>query len=103
MHGVPVIGARAGGIPEQIDEARTGWLFKAGSAADLADVLGGFITDRRDPALYGQAFADRLDTLDPCRIATLYEDAYADAIDRRRSARRIIRPATHLAEHTGNG
>jgi glycosyltransferase involved in cell wall biosynthesis len=103
MHGVPVIGARAGGIPEQIDEARTGWLFEAGSAADLAGVLGGLVTDRRDRALDRQAFADRLDTLDPCRVATLYEDAYADAIDRRRSARRIIRPATHLAEHTGNG
>ncbi|MFL5221254.1 MAG: glycosyltransferase family 4 protein [Microvirga sp.] len=103
MHGVPVIGARAGGIPEQIDENRTGWLFKAGSAADLAGVLGDLITERRDRALDRQAFADRLDTLNPCRVATLYEDAYADAIDRRRSARRIIRPATHLAEHTGNG
>src|SRR5829696_8918952 len=58
MHGVPVIGARAGGIPEQIDENRTGWLFEAGSAADLAGVLGGLTTDRRDRAL---------------------EDAYADA------------------------
>jgi glycosyltransferase involved in cell wall biosynthesis len=103
IRGVPVIGARAGGIPEQIDEERTGWLFEAGSEQDLARVLGLRLADRRDRALDRQAFADRLDTLDPCRVATLYEDAYAEAIERHRSARHIVRPATRLAEHTGNG
>jgi glycosyltransferase involved in cell wall biosynthesis len=103
MHAVPVIGARAGGIPEQIDEDRTGWLFDAGSAASLAGVLAARLADRRDQTLDRQAFADRLDALDPCRVATLYEDAYADAIERRHSTRRIVIPSTHLAEHTGNG
>lgn len=37
--GVPVIGARIGGIPELLDEGRNGWLFEAGSAVDLARAL----------------------------------------------------------------
>jgi glycosyltransferase involved in cell wall biosynthesis len=84
MYGVPVIGARAGGIPEQIDEDRTGWLFDAGSEEDLARVLAARLADRRDRALDPQSFRDRLDPLDPCRVAILYEDIYADAIERRR-------------------
>jgi glycosyltransferase involved in cell wall biosynthesis len=34
--GKPVLGARIGGIPELIEEDRTGWLFEAGNADDLA-------------------------------------------------------------------
>jgi glycosyltransferase involved in cell wall biosynthesis len=37
--GKPVIGSRLGGIPELVDEERTGWLFPAGDADALADVL----------------------------------------------------------------
>jgi glycosyltransferase involved in cell wall biosynthesis len=102
MHGVPAIGARAGGIPEQIDEDRTGWLFDAGSEEDLARVLAARIADRRDRALDPQHFLDRLAALDPCRVAILYEGAYADAIERR-SRRHNFTPAVKLAEHTGNG
>ena len=103
MHAVPVIGARAGGIPEQIDEDRTGWLFDAGSADDLARVIAARLANCRDRALDPQHFLDRLSALDPCRVAILYESAYADAIERRRSRRHIVTPAVELAEHTGNG
>jgi len=37
--GKPVIGSRIGGIPELIDEGRTGWLFEAGNPDALAAVL----------------------------------------------------------------
>jgi len=37
--GKPVIGSRIGGIPELIDEGRTGWLFPAGDAPALAALL----------------------------------------------------------------
>lgn len=39
MYGTPVIGARMGGIPELIDEGRTGLLFEAGNADDLEEKL----------------------------------------------------------------
>lgn len=35
MYGTPVLGSRMGGIPELIDEGRTGELFEAGNADDL--------------------------------------------------------------------
>lgn len=35
-HGKPVLGANIGGIPEMIEEGRTGLLFEPGSAEDLA-------------------------------------------------------------------
>lgn len=83
MHGVPVIGARAGGIPEEIDEGRTGWLFDANSAASLAAVLRDRLHDRADRDLSPNAFAERLAVLDPDHVAALYETAYAEAIERR--------------------
>ena len=33
--GLPVLAARTGGIPEAVDEGRTGLLFEAGNAEDL--------------------------------------------------------------------
>jgi glycosyltransferase involved in cell wall biosynthesis len=38
-HGVPAIVSRAGGMPEIVDEGRTGYVFEAGNAASLAQVL----------------------------------------------------------------
>lgn len=85
MHGVPVVGARAGGIPEQIDEGRTGWLFEAGSAGDLARVLAARLADRADLRLEPDAFAARLSRLDPARVIRDYEALFEDALARRRT------------------
>lgn len=86
MHGVPVIGARAGGIPEQIDEEKTGWLFEPGSAQDLARILAARIEDRADLALPPRNFRDRLARLDPDAVAGAYEAVYEEAIARKRGA-----------------
>ena len=37
--GVPVIGARIGGIPEIVEEGRTGFLFRSGSIESLSAVI----------------------------------------------------------------
>lgn len=37
--GTPVIGSRIGGIPELIEENKTGFLFRAGSAAHLSEAI----------------------------------------------------------------
>lgn len=39
MYGTPVLGARIGGIPELIEEGKTGMLFESGNEADLEDKL----------------------------------------------------------------
>ena len=39
MYGTPVIGSRMGGIPELIQEGKTGLMFEAGNADDLEQQL----------------------------------------------------------------
>lgn len=38
-HGVPVLGSSLGGIPELVDDGRTGWIFDASNKGSLADRL----------------------------------------------------------------
>ncbi|NNM72144.1 glycosyltransferase family 4 protein [Enterovirga aerilata] len=78
-HGVPVLGSRAGGIPEEIDEGETGWLFDAGSAEDLARVLAARIADRADRAIGPAALAARLARLQPDRVLAEYERVFEEA------------------------
>lgn len=44
-HGVPVVGARRGGIPELIDEGITGWSFDPDRGASLTSVLKRLLDD----------------------------------------------------------
>ncbi len=83
-HGVPVIGSDAGGIPEEIDEGETGWLFRAGSAPDLARVLRERLTDRADRLLPPGGFRRRLERLDPAVVVAEYERVFAEAVARKR-------------------
>jgi glycosyltransferase involved in cell wall biosynthesis len=43
--GLPVVASRVGGLPEMIDEGRTGVLFAPGDEGALADVLSGLLED----------------------------------------------------------
>lgn len=49
--GTPVIGSRIGGIPELIEENKTGFLFRSGSAAELSEAIGK--ARRLDAGAYG--------------------------------------------------
>lgn len=82
MHGVPVIGSRAGGIPEEIDEGVTGWLVAPDDPAALARVLSARMADRADRALPESGFRERLARLDPERVVVDYEKVFADAVAR---------------------
>lgn len=53
--GVPVVGARAGGIPFVIDEGATGHLVEPGDADQLTDRLRGLIEDPQRRARMGEA------------------------------------------------
>lgn len=46
MYGTPVIGSRMGGIPELINEGKTGLLFEAGNSLDLTEKIKQIINDR---------------------------------------------------------
>jgi glycosyltransferase involved in cell wall biosynthesis len=50
-YGLPVIGSNLGGIPEMIQENKTGFLFEAGNASALASIFGSISLKRlRDMA-----------------------------------------------------
>ncbi|WP_188311831.1 glycosyltransferase family 4 protein [Salinarimonas soli] len=85
MHGVPVAGARSGGIPEQIDEGRTGWLFDP-TPESLAALLSARLGTRDDRAISADALARRLERLEPGRVIESYEAVFEAAIARRRAA-----------------
>ncbi len=46
VYGTPVIGARIGGIPELINEGKTGLLFEPGNSVDLTEKLKQIIDDK---------------------------------------------------------
>jgi glycosyltransferase involved in cell wall biosynthesis len=80
--GVPVIGARIGGIPEIVRDGETGWLFTPGDAGDLAHVLDRLIVEQPDwnaVALRCRTHAEafRLDA-----VYAAYEEAWAAACRR---------------------
>jgi glycosyltransferase involved in cell wall biosynthesis len=45
-HGKPVIGTRIAGIPEQIEDGQTGFLFNMGNAAELSDKMTALALDK---------------------------------------------------------
>lgn len=87
--GVPVIGTRRGGTPEQIVEGENGWLVEAGDPGALADRIAEALDD-----------PDRLDRMsakcrpllrerfDPEKITAEMLAIYQAAIDEARAARR---------------
>lgn len=54
MYGTPVLGARIGGIPELIEEGRTGELFESGNAEDLKNKILGFWEKREKVEKYNK-------------------------------------------------
>jgi len=58
--GRPVLASRVGGLPEYIDEGRTGWLVPPGDVSALAAALVQAVTAlRSDGDAYRQAIAAR--------------------------------------------
>lgn len=78
-HGVPVIGSRRGGLPELIEEGRTGFLFEPDLRGDLTQKLRRFVDC---PALTNNMRGSCLEkaaSLLPKNIMTQYLEMYADA------------------------
>ena len=55
MYGTPVLGARIGGIPELIEEGKTGELFASGDAAELKNKIEVLWNDREKLAQYTES------------------------------------------------
>lgn len=91
--GTPVVAYAVGGIPEQIEPDRTGFLARDGDADGLADGLRcalGSEAWRRAAAAAGRAFVERTSGVDVVRGQ--YEDEYRRAIAAWRRRRGRITP-----------
>lgn len=53
--GLPVIGSRVGGIPEVVEEGRTGLLFEVGNHTELAECICDLLCDREKARAFGAA------------------------------------------------
>jgi glycosyltransferase involved in cell wall biosynthesis len=90
--GTPVVATAVGGIPEQIDDASTGFLVPAGDASALADRLTQLLVDedlRRGMATRGVETARR--QFDFRRQADAYLAWYYELAHARRAARVVTR------------
>ncbi|MGH9432303.1 MAG: glycosyltransferase family 4 protein [Terriglobia bacterium] len=52
-HGLPVAASRAGGLPEIVQDGKTGWLFAPGSAPELAEVVVRALQDSEERQRFG--------------------------------------------------
>lgn len=61
--GVPVVGASAGGLPEVIEDGRTGVLCPPGDAGALATAIGGIVEDRKGARAMGERARARVESV----------------------------------------
>lgn len=61
--GIPVVGARAGGIPEILDDGRTGVLCPPGDAGELATAIEGIVSDPEGGRAMGERARARIESL----------------------------------------
>jgi len=77
--GKPVLGSRVGGIPEQVDDGKTGFLFEMGDADDLAQKMYILSEDRELRIKMGQKGREKVVSMynldNHCKdIISIYEN-----------------------------
>lgn len=75
--GLPVVASRVGGLPELIEEGRTGFLFESGDDRALAHQVAILFADKVRARLMGQAGRENVrDKFDVARMAEAYQCHY---------------------------
>ncbi|MCP4151102.1 MAG: N-acetyl-alpha-D-glucosaminyl L-malate synthase BshA [bacterium] len=75
--GVPVIASRVGGLPEVIDDGRSGYLFEMGNTAEAAEKAVKLIMDRELlKKVKKEALKDANEKFDMHKIVDQYEELY---------------------------
>jgi glycosyltransferase involved in cell wall biosynthesis len=87
--GLPAIATRVGGIPEIVDDGRTGLLVRRDDPAQLADALCRLMADERLAAALGAAARQRIrSSYSFERMTAQFEALYATELGRRQPAER---------------
>ncbi|WP_337268093.1 glycosyltransferase [Oryzifoliimicrobium ureilyticus] len=84
-HGVPVIGARSGGIPQSIREGVDGFVFPAGDDAALAELIQAIANHPQRLPEMSQAALASAHRYVPDRIAALFDEAFDELLAKRPS------------------
>jgi glycosyltransferase involved in cell wall biosynthesis len=85
--GRPVIAARAGGLPEVVVDGESGILVRPGDAPDLRAALERLLADPDLRERLGSAAASRAGLFSVGTVLPQVEEAYSEALARRRSGR----------------
>ena len=83
--GIPVVGARVGGIPEVVENGTTGLLFPPGDAGALATAVAKIVNDPEAARAMGARARGRIETL--FSIGAMVEgnlDVYREVVHGRR-------------------
>jgi len=84
--GLPVIASRTGGLPEVIVDGESGILVRPGDAEDLRHALGRLMDDGDLRGRLGSAAASRAKLFSAAEVIPQVEQAYGEALERRRLA-----------------
>lgn len=94
--GTPVVAFRVGGLPEIIDDTRTGRLAEPFDTAGLGEAIAWVLQDRdRLRRLGDDARARTVERFDPARIANAYADVYREAFRVQERHRGMDAPRDH--------
>jgi glycosyltransferase involved in cell wall biosynthesis len=90
--GCPVVASRIGGIPEIVEDGRTGVLIPPGDVAALAEAIAGLLADPARRTALGAAARSAAARFAPDVVAAQVEAVYLDAIRDVRSSATSARP-----------
>jgi glycosyltransferase involved in cell wall biosynthesis len=79
-HGIPVVGARRGGIAELIDDGRTGTLFEPDAPLALRDALAPFVAEPARAAAMRDACVVRARDFLPERVVAEHRALYEEVL-----------------------
>jgi glycosyltransferase involved in cell wall biosynthesis len=85
--GVPVVATRVGGLPELVDDGRTGLLVDFGDEDALASALGDLLVEPGLARRLREAGRDHVETFSLGRMADAYQEHYVELLGRGRPAR----------------
>jgi glycosyltransferase involved in cell wall biosynthesis len=88
--GKPVVGARAGAVPEIVDEGVTGLTFEPGNWRELSQAILALLADRSRAARMGSAGRARLVNHFGIGVNVARTEAVYDAVIRRRRGERTV-------------
>ena len=83
-HGVPVIAAARGGIPEIVEEGRTGWLYDPDAPETLAEIVRAIAADPARLEPMRRAVLEKAGEFKPALSMAAYRTAYETAQERAR-------------------